>query len=127
MANCLKSLRQELEQTKIELIKLKSRDYDKHPFDPHLEDLIFVENATKIEIATKNEESEDAEDAEELQKKRYVTFASPPSLTRTIADHDNRSEVQETSPVQKKPKKKPLMPLVGRILNFSRKRGSKHY
>ncbi|RVW51759.1 hypothetical protein VitviT2T_005663 [Vitis vinifera] len=116
MVNCLRSLREELEETKRELIKLKSRNFDKQLVDPELEDLKFIENATKIEINTQTE------DAEEFQKKRYVTFASPPSVTRIITNHDSSSEVQEKPPLQKKAKKKPLMPLMGWI--FSRKKRS---
>ncbi|XP_034682292.1 WEB family protein At2g17940 [Vitis riparia] len=116
MVNCLRSLREELEETKRELIKLKSRNFDKQLVDPELEDLKFIENATKIEINTQTE------DAEEFQKKRYVTFASPPSVTRIITNHDSSSEVQEKPPLQKKAKKKPLMPLMGWI--FPRKKRS---
>ncbi|KAJ9703701.1 hypothetical protein PVL29_005128 [Vitis rotundifolia] len=111
MANCLRSLRAELEETKTELIKLKSRNFDKQLVDPELEDLKFIENATKIEIKTQTE------DAEEFQKKRYVTFASPPSVTRIITNHDSSGEVQEKPPLQKKAKKKPLMPLMGWIFS----------
>lgn len=113
MASCLNSLREELEQTKRELIKLKSRDFDKHLADPELEDLKFIENATIID------------GADEFQNKRYVTFASPPSVTRIIANQDPSGGAPEKPPPpppQKKTKKKPLLPLMGRI--FSRKKGN---
>ncbi|XP_057969817.1 WEB family protein At2g17940 [Malania oleifera] len=115
MANCLKSLKDELQQTKTELRQLKAiRELEKETaiMDPEIEELKFIENApskaqTKVEV----EESD-------IQKKRYVTFASPPSLAQVIINHDHESE----APMQKKDKKKPIVPIIGRM--FSKKHGS---
>ncbi|XP_059440289.1 WEB family protein At2g17940 [Corylus avellana] len=106
MAYCIKSLREELEQAKKEVRVLKAREFQKQRLDPEIEDLKFMENATQTE------------EAKEFQKKRYVKFASPPSLARVIVSKD---ELLERPPSFKKTKKKPLMPLIGWL--FSRKKG----
>lgn len=130
MAYCINSLREELEQSKKELRELKTLDFQKEPVeelrglktlefqkepvDPNFEDLKFIENATKVDIKLQNEE------AKEFQKKRYVKFASPPSLAQVII---NKDELPERSPSVKKTKKKrPLMPLIGWL--FSKKKGA---
>lgn len=115
MAYCIRSLREELEQAKKEVGELKAREFQKQPFDPEIEDLKFMENATEVEIMkTKTEE------AKEFQKKRYVKFASPPSLAQVIISKDHK--LLERPPSFKKTKKKPLMmPLIGWL--FSRKKG----
>ncbi|XP_062145043.1 WEB family protein At2g17940 [Alnus glutinosa] len=114
MAYCMRSLREELEQAKKEVRELKARELQKQPFDPEIEDLKFMENATKVEIMkTKTEE------AKEFEKKRYVKFASPPSLAQVIISKDR--ELLERPPSFKKTKKKPLMPIIGWL--FSRKKG----
>lgn len=106
MAYCIKSLREELEQAKKEVRGLKAREFQKQRLDPEIEDLKFMENTTQTE------------EAKEFQKKRYVKFASPPSLARVIVSKD---ELLERPPSFKKTKKKPLMPLIGWL--FSRKKG----
>nr|XP_023893465.1 WEB family protein At3g51220-like [Quercus suber]POE59705.1 web family protein [Quercus suber] len=114
MADCINSLREELEQSKKELRELKTLELQKEPVDPNFEDLKFIENATKVDINIQNEE------AKEFQKKRYVKFASPPSLAQVII---NKDELPERSPsVKKTKKKKPLMPLIGWL--FSKKKGA---
>lgn len=130
MAYCINSLREELEQSKKELRELKTLEFQKEPVeelrglktlefqkepvDPNFEDLKFIENATKVDIKLQNEE------AKEFQKKRYVKFASPPSLAQVII---NKDELPERSPSVKKTKKKrPLMPLIGWL--FSKKKGA---
>jgi len=49
----MRSLREELEQAKKEVRELKAREFQKQPFDPEIEDLKFMENATKVEIMKK--------------------------------------------------------------------------
>ncbi|OVA04909.1 hypothetical protein BVC80_8873g13 [Macleaya cordata] len=131
MANCLTSLQQELEQTKKELQKLKVRDYD-HQFEKQkieseeIKDIKFIEKATSTEVdyARKvNEYEEDKEDGLilEFQKKRYVKFASPPSLAQVMSpEEEGNNEVLKRHPSLKKKKKKPLIPLIGGI--FSKKK-----
>ncbi|KAA8531971.1 hypothetical protein F0562_006887 [Nyssa sinensis] len=116
MAYCLKSLKEELEQTKRELQQLKARKSQKHPADPEMEELKFIENASNdFEVKTQ------IEDGFEFQKKRSVKFASPPLLTRVITSKDVHEELRKP-PSFKKKMKKPLIPLIGSI--FSKKKGS---
>ncbi|KAJ6731055.1 HEAVY CHAIN putative EXPRESSED-RELATED-RELATED [Salix viminalis] len=63
--------------------------------------------------------SREEDDQTEFQKKRYVTFANPPSLTRVIIPQV--AEALERHPSLRKTKKKPLIPLIGGI--FSKKKG----
>ncbi|BFG39261.1 hypothetical protein CerSpe_255350 [Prunus speciosa] len=111
MAYCIKSLRDDLDRAKKELHKyLKAREFDqKDPVDPEIEeeDLKFIEDgAAKFE--TKIMLSQDAEEL--VQKKRYVKFASPPTLAQVIV---SKEDLGERNPSVKKTKKKPLVPLVG--------------
>ncbi|KAK9948436.1 hypothetical protein M0R45_004011 [Rubus argutus] len=114
MAYCINSLRDDLDHARRELYNyLKARDQSqKHPVDDHqdpeIEDLKFIENATDFETKRKFNQDE-----EELQKKRNVKFASPPSLAQVIV---NKEEMQpetlrdpDPSSVKKINKKKPLI------------------
>ncbi|PON99465.1 WEB family protein [Trema orientale] len=105
MSYCINSLREELEQAKRELQKLKAKEYQKQPLDPEIEDLKFIETPKRIEIKTQNEEEEKG-----FQRKRNVKFASPPSLAQVIVSRD---EFQNRSPSMKKVKRKPLVPILG--------------
>ncbi|CBI19857.3 unnamed protein product, partial [Vitis vinifera] len=80
MANCLSSLKEELERTKLELEQLKERESEKRlVMESEIEDVKFVEDSAKVvEVKTQNRTSEE-ETSTEFQKKRYVTFANPPS------------------------------------------------
>lgn len=119
MVQCLNSLRQELEQTKMELRQLKSREshvetYKQLVIEPEIEELKFIENSSttnfKAEIKKQTEEENDLE----FEKKRSVKFASPPLLTRVIINKDDSDKVGEQMPTpKKKPKKKPLVSLMG--------------
>ncbi|KAA8537525.1 hypothetical protein F0562_027133 [Nyssa sinensis] len=116
MASCLCSLQEELERTKRELQQIKQRETEKQVLiEPEIEDLKFVEDHSKefeVQMQSTNEKVE-------FQKKRYVTFANPPSLARVLIPPGDA--VLERHPSLKKQKKKPLIPLI-RI--FSRKKGS---
>ncbi|KAL2497626.1 WEB family protein [Abeliophyllum distichum] len=117
MVQCLNSLRQELEQTKMELQQLKSREShienDKQLVEPEIEELKYIENI-KAEIKQENDL--------EFEKKRSVKFASPPLLTRLIISKDDgvKDEDQAPSP-KKKPKKKPLISFMGGLFLKQRK------
>lgn len=119
MANCLTYLREELEQTKMELKQSKARESEQKAIDSETEDLKFVENLTEIEI-----EEPTMNEGFEFQKKRYVTFANPPSLAQVINTEEQVLErlvsvEKETVPMMKK-KKKPLIPLIRAI--FTKKK-----
>ncbi|GAV88595.1 hypothetical protein CFOL_v3_32017 [Cephalotus follicularis] len=111
MSYCIKNLREELEQTNKELERLKAREYQKQQLvHPENGDLKFIKNvSTKVDIKT-----DEQEEAKEFEKKRYVKFASPPSLTRVIV---NKEKMLERPPSIRKTKKS--IPLIGRL--FSQK------
>ncbi|KAG1361900.1 putative WEB family protein [Cocos nucifera] len=118
MANCLTYLREELEQTRMELKQLKARESEKKVIDSETEDLKFVENATEIEI-----EEPTINEGLEFQKKRYVTFANPPSLAQVMNTEEQvleRLVSPEKGTVPMKKKKKPLIPLIRAI--FTKKK-----
>lgn len=118
MATCLSSLQDELERTKRELQKMKQRESEKQLMDTEIEDVKFVEDSTKFEDKTQSSDGE--EGGIEFQKKRYVTFANPPSVAQVLIPQG--VEKLERHPSLKKKKKKPLLPLIGGI--FSRKKAS---
>ncbi|KAL5557895.1 hypothetical protein UlMin_034106 [Ulmus minor] len=115
MANCLCSLKQELEKTKQELQQLKRRELEKPEIEPEIEDVKFVEDTTMFDIETPT-----PDEGVEFQKKRYVTFAHPPSLAQVLIPQG--VERLERHPSLRKKKKKPLIPLIAGI--FSKKKGS---
>ncbi|XP_010934518.1 WEB family protein At1g75720 [Elaeis guineensis] len=120
MAKCLSSLRAELENTKNELKQLKARESEKRVAELEIEDLKFVESATEIQV-----EKSGIEEGMELQKKRSVKFADPPTLARVLSEEDKVLErqfsVDSVVEPMKKKKKKTFIPFIGVI--FSRKRG----
>lgn len=111
MAYRIKSLREELDQTRKGIQKLKVIEFQKKRVDPDIEDIKFVENPTNVKTKTQHDEDKD------FEKKRYVQFASPPSLAQVII---NRDEFVERSSPPKKTKRKPLAPLLGWL--FSKKK-----
>ncbi|KAK7351753.1 hypothetical protein VNO77_11424 [Canavalia gladiata] len=117
MAHCLSSLQEELERTKEELQQLKERETEKHAVESEIEDVKFVENLTRFEVKS----SRFDEEKMEFQKKRYVTFANPPSVSHVVLPQ-NGVEKLERHPSLRKKKKKSLIPLIGGI--FSRKKGT---
>ncbi|XP_061373310.1 WEB family protein At1g75720-like [Gastrolobium bilobum] len=118
MAHCLSSLQDELERTKQELQQLKQRETEKHPVESEIEDVKFVENLTTFEVKS----SRFDEEKMEFQKKRYVTFANPPSVTHVMIPQGQGVEKLERHPSLRKKKKMSLIPLIGGL--FSRKKGS---
>lgn len=124
MANCLNSLRQELEQTKRELRQLKTRETLSHILDePEIdEDIKFVENTKNVEmIISTPEKHEDFKP--EFQKKRSVKFASPLMLTKMIDDCNG--DAPSSKKTKAKTKKKPLVPLIGGLFLKKIKKGAK--
>ncbi|KAI7727258.1 hypothetical protein M8C21_014893, partial [Ambrosia artemisiifolia] len=96
MATCLSSLQRELERTKCELLQLKeSSKVDE-------EDVKFIQD---VEVNTSHS-------GVEFQKKRYVTFAKPPSVEQVIIPSCDATVLERQPSVKKKKKKKPLIPLI---------------
>ncbi|XP_042509337.1 WEB family protein At3g51220-like [Macadamia integrifolia] len=121
MANCLSSLREELEKTKRELQQIKAKEAQKQQIYSEMEDLKFVENPITIEVETPPRVKEEGS---ELQKRmRYVKFASPPSLAQVVnPEPEVGGETLERQSSSLKKKKKPIIPLIGVI--FSKKKGT---
>ncbi|GAB4847529.1 hypothetical protein Ancab_026588 [Ancistrocladus abbreviatus] len=78
MADCLKSLREELQQTRRELLQLKAKK-EEHQWtiNPEIEELKFVENS----VFDKQRDRDDYHGVV-FQKRKFVRFASPPSLPK---------------------------------------------
>lgn len=117
MENCLSSLKQELERTKHELQQLKERESEKHQIESEIEDVKFVEDSMRFEMIKTQTSGEGVE----FQKKRYVTFANPPSLAQVMIPQ-GVERLERHPSLKKKKKKKPLIPLIGGI--FSKKKAS---
>ncbi|KAJ8762398.1 hypothetical protein K2173_007558 [Erythroxylum novogranatense] len=108
MADCISSLKEELERTKRELQQLKERKTEKQVrTEPEEEAKITVKAPMRLEGV-------------EFQRKRYVTFANPPALVAQVRVPPG-VETLERHPSLRKKKKKPLIPLIGGI--FSKKKG----
>ncbi|KAJ6682213.1 WEB FAMILY PLANT PROTEIN [Salix koriyanagi] len=122
MSYSIKSLREELEETKKELQRFKARErtHKKQPVldDPEIEELKFVENATKMEIMTRNRTG--IQEPEDFQKKRFVKFASPPSLAKVIVSKEEMLERPRS--FKRMAKKSSLIPLLGWL--FTKTKGT---
>ncbi|KAJ3706205.1 hypothetical protein LUZ61_009910 [Rhynchospora tenuis] len=126
MAGRISALKEELDKAKVELEQLKDHESsDKKVIELETEDLKYVEISNEVEI-----EKTPANPTVELQKKRYVTFASPPSVTHTPPvtttimlerqfSLGNESDLFKSK--KKSSKKKPLIPLIGAL--FIKKKG----
>ncbi|KAM7258265.1 hypothetical protein ACFE04_014006 [Oxalis oulophora] len=123
MEHYLSSLKEELDRTKQELQQIKRQDSRR--LMP--EDLKEINAAEFTKFVDANGYDDDND---EFQRKRYVTFANPPSLAQLIvpqcgtASVDHVLERHPSLRMTKKTKKKPLIPLIGGIFNFSRKKGN---
>ncbi|ERN18727.1 WEB family protein At1g75720 [Amborella trichopoda] len=136
MANTLNSLKEELEQTRKELERVKAKESNKH----RELDVKTIEETVEEEETLKVGETDAKHD---LQKKRCVSFANPPSLAEVlssgVADLPSKKgsqgfdgtgggtmnkavqpaygKVQEEAVLERYPsikkKKKPLIPLFG--------------
>ncbi|KAK9165200.1 hypothetical protein Scep_000391 [Stephania cephalantha] len=120
MENCLTNLKEELEQTKRELEQIKARELEKMKIDSEMEDLKFIEHPIEMEDSAWGTPDESELD---FQKKRYVKFASPPSLAKVMTPDEGAQQVLERHPSLKKKKKKPLIPLIAGL--FFKKRGQR--
>ncbi|PON93882.1 WEB family protein [Trema orientale] len=123
MANSLSSLKHELERTKKELRQLKDHEAEKYQIESEIEDVKFIEDSRRFEIkpqAFLSNDHRQEDGSVEFQKKRYVTFANPPSLAQVMIPQG--VEILERHPSLKKKKKKPLIPLIGAI--FSKKKAN---
>ncbi|XP_062185405.1 WEB family protein At2g17940-like [Phragmites australis] len=84
MAGCIQSLQQELSHAMRELKRLKARDDEEAAFSKVIdlqvdEGLSFIEAEKQRGAAADNSGAVAAGDGAELQKKRYVKFADPPT------------------------------------------------
>ncbi|XP_057504148.1 WEB family protein At1g75720-like [Actinidia eriantha] len=108
MANYLSTLQDELERTKHELQILKGRESEKQVIETEIKHVEFIEDSTSFD-----------ESSVEFQKKRYVTFANPPSLVRVTVPQGNTVLERQPNALKNK-KKKPLIPIIRGI--FSKKK-----
>ncbi|CAI0435743.1 unnamed protein product [Linum tenue] len=136
MANSISLLRQELEKTKQELRQLKQREVVKMKKQstapipqPEIngQDVRVVEPTRSSSSSWNNNASELSRHPEvmEFQKKRFVTFANPPSLAQVMAPPtiDHHHQTLERHPSLRRKKKKPLIPLIGGFFFSSKRKG----
>ncbi|TYH78731.1 hypothetical protein ES332_D03G009800v1 [Gossypium tomentosum] len=108
------TLTSELEETKQNLqkakeegnsmshsIKLKVVEFDKQQSEPDVKDFKFMKKTTKMELEPK---------PEEFQKKKYVKFASSPSIAQVTV---NKEEVMEKPIPIKKVRRKVSITVIG--------------
>ncbi|CAI9777888.1 unnamed protein product [Fraxinus pennsylvanica] len=112
MARCLSTLQEELERTKMELQQLMQ--HEKCLLDLEINgELKFVEDSTKLRV------KETCSEKIEFQKKKYVRFANPPSVSQILVPEPSDDAVLKRHPsLKKKKNKKQLIPLIGRIFSI---------
>ncbi|XP_019156549.1 PREDICTED: WEB family protein At1g75720-like [Ipomoea nil] len=121
MATCLSSLQDELDRTKKELRQLKAeqKKSDQAAAAPVVveEDLKSIEVSTEFEL--KSADTTKPENNVEFQKKRYVTFANPPSVVARVMVPESDDARLERLPSMKNKKKKnrSSIPLIGGLLS----------
>lgn len=142
MESRLSSLKEELERTKQELQQLKtnpdlsfssSSSSPKHPstekeeeYSDEAEHVKFIEGH-KFDALKAGQTGSSVDDKVEFQKKRYVTFANPPSVARAvIPEHETvvqrQPSMKKAAEKDKKKKKlQPLIPLIGGIFSKSKR------
>ncbi|GJN11999.1 hypothetical protein PR202_ga30240 [Eleusine coracana subsp. coracana] len=159
LAGCIQTLQDELSHAMRELKRLKAREDDEaaakiidlHQVDDDVVDLKFVEEDEKppprgaSSAADYNNNSNIAAVGGEVQKKRYVTFADPPTADVVMELHrapssqphyyyrEQRFQRQMSAGHEpaaareeegRKKKKKPLIPLVGALFMRRKKSSS---
>nr|GLL48793.1 WEB family protein At1g75720-like [Ipomoea trifida] len=122
MATCLSSLQDELERTKSELRQLKAEqkksDQSEPPPPPEEETLKSIEVSTEFDLksADPTKPENNNNNNVEFQKKRYVTFANPPSVVARVMVPESDDARLERLPSMKK-KKRSSIPLIGGLLS----------
>ncbi|XP_022895413.1 uncharacterized protein LOC111409618 [Olea europaea var. sylvestris] len=114
MASSLSTLQEELDRTKMELQQLMQ--HKKYLLDLEInEDLKFVKDPTKLQV-----KKETSDEKIKFQKKKFVRFANPPSVSQILVPEPSDDAVLQRHPSlkKKKKKKKQLIPLIGRILSI---------
>ncbi|KAJ8511305.1 hypothetical protein OPV22_001739 [Ensete ventricosum] len=121
MVSCLTSLAEELERTKMELKQLKAGEHERKVKDIEIEeDVKFVEKADQV-----GAESPTGGREVEFQKRRYVTFANPPSLTRVLNAEEQLLERQFSAAKENAPgkkKKKSFVPWIAALFTGKKDR-----
>nr|GMD98426.1 WEB family protein At1g75720-like [Ipomoea batatas] len=120
MATCLSSLQDELERTKSELRQLKAEqkksDQSAPPPPPEEENLKSIEVSSEFDLKSADSTKPENNNHIEFQKKRYVTFANPPSVVARVMVPESDDARLERLPSIKK-KKRSSIPLIGGLLS----------
>ncbi|KAH9624583.1 hypothetical protein KSS87_004241 [Heliosperma pusillum] len=125
MANCLSSLKEELEKTKRELHELKlERESEKQMMEFDMEDVKYVEDPPRSEprLHQRDQHEGFASETLDFQKKRYVTFANA-TFSEVIMPEKSGPFLERHPSLKKKPKK-PLIPLIGGLFSKKKKKSS---
>lgn len=98
MSHSIKVLK---EETKQDLHLLKVVELDKQQSEPDVRDFKFIKNTAKMEAEP---------ESEEFQKRRYVKFATSPSVAQLAV---NKQEVMEKPVLIKKVRRKVSIAMIG--------------